>query len=172
MTNGMNLWGRNFSLPVYYECDSDQGVLDIQKEAKGACLQAGIPLRTARKRSKIIVSKETAIRSRAPLQTSLDTLFRPVSWYFGAMMLAKQRSCATIALTPNTDLLRYLKTKNLRLLSPKTSSRPATSTRITKTEVAPIQRRGDLSFVIRMPAAYPPPKKLRWNSSCLGLQRP
>ena len=38
MTNGMNLWGRNFSLPVYYECDSDQGVLDIQKEAKGALL--------------------------------------------------------------------------------------------------------------------------------------
>lgn len=38
MTNGMNLWGRDFSLPVYYECDSDQGVLDIQKEAKDALL--------------------------------------------------------------------------------------------------------------------------------------
>lgn len=38
MTNSINLWGRDFSLPVYYECDSDQGVLDIQKEAKDALL--------------------------------------------------------------------------------------------------------------------------------------
>lgn len=38
MTNGMNLWGRDFSLPVYYECDSDQDVLEIQKEAKDALL--------------------------------------------------------------------------------------------------------------------------------------
>lgn len=38
MTNDMILWGRDFSLPVYYECDSDQGVLDIQKEAKDALL--------------------------------------------------------------------------------------------------------------------------------------
>lgn len=38
MTNGMNLWGRDFSIPVYYECDSDQGVLDIQKEAKDTLL--------------------------------------------------------------------------------------------------------------------------------------
>lgn len=38
MTNGMNLWGRDFSLPVYYECDSDQDVLDIQKETKDALL--------------------------------------------------------------------------------------------------------------------------------------
>ena len=38
MTNGMNLWSRDFSLPVYYECDSNQDVLDIQKEAKDALL--------------------------------------------------------------------------------------------------------------------------------------
>ncbi|MDY5864578.1 DUF6985 domain-containing protein [Collinsella sp. SGI.180] len=38
MTNSINLWGRDFSLPVYYECNSDQGVLDIQKEAKDALL--------------------------------------------------------------------------------------------------------------------------------------
>ena len=38
MTTSINLWGRDFSLPVYYECDSDQGVLDIQKEAKDALL--------------------------------------------------------------------------------------------------------------------------------------
>ena len=154
MTNGMNLWGRDFSLPVYYECDSDQDVLEIQKEAKDALL--------ARKRSKITASKETASRSRVPLQTFLDTLFRPASWRFEATVLAKRHSCATIALTPNMGLLRYLKTSNLRLLSPKTSSRPAASTRITKTEVVPIQRRGDLSFAIRMPAAHPlPQNKLR-----------
>lgn len=38
MTNSMNLWGRDFSLPVYYECNSDQDVLDIQKGAKDALL--------------------------------------------------------------------------------------------------------------------------------------
>lgn len=38
MTNNMNLWGRDFSLPVYYECDTDQDVLDIQKETKDALL--------------------------------------------------------------------------------------------------------------------------------------
>lgn len=38
MTNDMNLWGRDFSLPVYYECDTDQDVLDMQKEAKNALL--------------------------------------------------------------------------------------------------------------------------------------
>lgn len=38
MTNNMNLWGRDFTLPVYYECDSDQDVLDIQKETKDALL--------------------------------------------------------------------------------------------------------------------------------------
>ena len=36
MTNDMILWGRDFSLPVYYECGTDQDVLDIQKEAKDA----------------------------------------------------------------------------------------------------------------------------------------
>ena len=38
MTNNMNLWGRDFSLPVYYECDTDQDVLDMQKEAKNTLL--------------------------------------------------------------------------------------------------------------------------------------
>lgn len=38
MTNDMNLWGRDFSLPVYYECDTDQDVLDMQKEAKNTLL--------------------------------------------------------------------------------------------------------------------------------------
>lgn len=38
MTNDMNLWGRDFSLPVYYECDTDQDVLEMQKEAKNTLL--------------------------------------------------------------------------------------------------------------------------------------
>lgn len=38
MTNDMDLWGRDFSLPVYYECDTDQDVLDMQKEAKNTLL--------------------------------------------------------------------------------------------------------------------------------------
>lgn len=38
MTRDMNLWGRDFSIPVYYECDTDQDVLDMQKEAKNALL--------------------------------------------------------------------------------------------------------------------------------------
>lgn len=38
MTSDMNLWGRDFSLPVYYECDTDQDVLETQKEAKNTLL--------------------------------------------------------------------------------------------------------------------------------------
>lgn len=38
MTSDMNLWGRDFSLPVYYECDTDQDVLEMQKEAKNTLL--------------------------------------------------------------------------------------------------------------------------------------
>lgn len=38
MTNDMILWGRDFSLPVYYECGTDQDVLDMQIEAKNALL--------------------------------------------------------------------------------------------------------------------------------------
>ena len=118
MTNDMNLWGRDFSLPVYYECDSDQGVLDIQKEAKDALLASWDTVESSKEAIEDIASKETAIRLRAPLRISLDTLFRPASWYFEAIMLVKWHSCATIVLTPNTDLLRYLKTKNLRPSSP------------------------------------------------------
>ena len=117
MTNGMN------RSPSITSATRTKTSSRFKRKQRTPCLQAGIPLRTAKKRSKIIASKETAIRSRVPLRTFLDTLFRPALWHFEVTMFAKRRSCATIALTPNMGLLRYLKTKNLQPSSPKTSSR-------------------------------------------------
>ncbi len=171
MTNGMNLWGRDFSLPVYYECDSDQGVLDIQKEAKDTLLASWNTVEDSKEAIEDYCLEETAIRSRAPLQTFL--CYSDQHWVSEAMILAKRHSCATIALTPNMGLLRYLKRKNLRPSSPKTSFRPVTSNRITKVRSSQYNV-GATSVLLYACPAYTlsPNSSSARNSSCLGLQRP
>lgn len=74
MTNNMNLWGRDFTLPVYYECDSDQDVLDIQKETKDALLASWDTVEGSKK----AIEDYCLERDRDQIEGPITNIFRYV----------------------------------------------------------------------------------------------
>ena len=123
MTNSMNLWGRDFSLPVYYECNSDQDVLDIQKEAKDALLASWDTVED----SKEAIEDYCLERDDDQIEGPITNIFRYVIPTSIVVLRSDDTRKAALMCNyrfdPEHGLAAVFENEKLRPSSPKTSSR-------------------------------------------------